>query len=114
EMEDLTFCTLPSLTLSSSSFFEESRMCSASILTLARSFALCQILIIILNLCLASNSFSFLLYYVEAFEATNLQVTSTRGERIFNWLSTFEVGSTSTASHAASKLSSRRTANRVE
>ncbi|WMV51581.1 hypothetical protein MTR67_044966 [Solanum verrucosum] len=53
-----------------------------------------------------------LLHQSNTFEATNLQVTSTRGERIFNWLSTFEVGSTSTASHAASKLSSRRTANR--
>ncbi|KAL3341879.1 hypothetical protein AABB24_026077 [Solanum stoloniferum] len=49
---------------------------------------------------------------VEASEATNLPVNSTSGERIVNCLSTFEVGSTSTASHAASKLSSRRTANR--
>ncbi|KAG5604592.1 hypothetical protein H5410_026084 [Solanum commersonii] len=45
-------------------------------------------------------------------EATNLAITSTRGERIVNCLSTFKVGSTSTASHVASKLTSRRTANR--
>ncbi|XP_015166764.1 uncharacterized protein [Solanum tuberosum] len=48
----------------------------------------------------------------QASEATNLPVTSTRGERIVNCLSTFEVGSTSTASHAATKLNSRCTANR--
>ncbi|KAG5600732.1 hypothetical protein H5410_032102 [Solanum commersonii] len=50
--------------------------------------------------------------YIEASEPTNLPVTSTRGERIVICLSTFEVGSTSTTSHVASKLSSRRTANR--
>ncbi|KAG5611760.1 hypothetical protein H5410_023041 [Solanum commersonii] len=49
---------------------------------------------------------------VEASEATNLPVTSTRGECIVNCLSTFEVGSTSTASHVATKLNSRCTANR--
>ncbi|KAG5580366.1 hypothetical protein H5410_050993 [Solanum commersonii] len=49
---------------------------------------------------------------VEASATTNLPVTSSRGERIVNCLSTFEVGSTSGASDAASRLSSRRTANR--
>ncbi|KAH0638467.1 hypothetical protein KY285_035053 [Solanum tuberosum] len=50
---------------------------------------------------------------VEASKATNLPVTSTRRERIVNCLSTFEVGSTSTASHTAGKLRSRCTTNRV-
>ncbi|XP_049382078.1 uncharacterized protein LOC125846588 isoform X1 [Solanum stenotomum] len=49
---------------------------------------------------------------VEASKPTSLPVTSTRGEHIVNCLSTFEVGSTSTASHVASKLTSRRTANK--
>ncbi|WMV42945.1 hypothetical protein MTR67_036330, partial [Solanum verrucosum] len=54
---------------------------------------------------------------VEASEATNLPVTSTKRERIVNCLSTFEVcqfknRSTSTTSHTASKLRSRCTANR--
>ncbi|KAH0663276.1 hypothetical protein KY284_028207 [Solanum tuberosum] len=48
---------------------------------------------------------------VEASEPTHLPVTSTTTERIVNCLSTFEVGSTSTTSHVASKFSSRRTAN---
>ncbi|XP_069144240.1 uncharacterized protein [Solanum lycopersicum] len=49
---------------------------------------------------------------VEASEAINLPVTSTRGESIVNCLSTFEVGSTSSASYAANRSSSRRTSNR--
>ncbi|XP_069149280.1 ATP-dependent DNA helicase pfh1-like isoform X2 [Solanum lycopersicum] len=49
---------------------------------------------------------------VEASEAINLPVTSTRGESIVNCLSTFEVGSTSSASYAASRSSSSRTSNR--
>ncbi|XP_069144586.1 uncharacterized protein [Solanum lycopersicum] len=49
---------------------------------------------------------------VEASEAINLPVTSTRGESIVNCLSTFEVGSTSGSSYAASRSSSRRTSNR--
>ncbi|XP_049382087.1 uncharacterized protein LOC125846588 isoform X2 [Solanum stenotomum] len=48
----------------------------------------------------------------QASKPTSLPVTSTRGEHIVNCLSTFEVGSTSTASHVASKLTSRRTANK--
>ncbi|WMV47349.1 hypothetical protein MTR67_040734 [Solanum verrucosum] len=48
----------------------------------------------------------------QASEGTNLLVTSTRREHVVNCLSTFEVGSTSIASHAATKLNSRCTANR--
>ncbi|WMV41479.1 hypothetical protein MTR67_034864, partial [Solanum verrucosum] len=61
---------------------------------------------------LTISTSSLSLQQVEASKPTNLPVTSTRGERIVNCLSTLEVGSTSTASHVASKLSSRRTANR--
>ncbi|KAL3361458.1 hypothetical protein AABB24_014389 [Solanum stoloniferum] len=57
-------------------------------------------------------TFSLSPQQVEASEATNLPVTSTKRERIVNCLSTFEVGSTSTTSHTTSKLRSRCTANR--
>ncbi|KAH0742799.1 hypothetical protein KY290_030792 [Solanum tuberosum] len=61
---------------------------------------------------LTINTSSLSPQQVEASEATNLPLTSTTGERIVNCLSTFEVGSTSTASHVVTKLSSRYTANR--
>ncbi|KAL3352115.1 hypothetical protein AABB24_020283, partial [Solanum stoloniferum] len=48
----------------------------------------------------------------QACKPTTLPVTSTRGERIVNCLSTFEVGSTSITSHVATKLTSTCTANK--
>ncbi|KAL3365173.1 hypothetical protein AABB24_010370 [Solanum stoloniferum] len=48
----------------------------------------------------------------QASKPTNVPCTSTRGEHIVTCLSTFELGSTSTASHVASKLTSTRTANK--
>nr|XP_025888099.1 uncharacterized protein LOC104648847 isoform X5 [Solanum lycopersicum] len=61
---------------------------------------------------LTINTSSLSPQQVEASEAINLPVTSTRGESIVNCLSTFEVGSTSSASYAANRSSSRRTSNR--
>ncbi|XP_069149281.1 ATP-dependent DNA helicase pfh1-like isoform X3 [Solanum lycopersicum] len=61
---------------------------------------------------LTINTSSLSPQQVEASEAINLPVTSTRGESIVNCLSTFEVGSTSSASYAASRSSSSRTSNR--
>ncbi|KAG5576924.1 hypothetical protein H5410_057058 [Solanum commersonii] len=48
----------------------------------------------------------------QASKPTNVPCTSTRGEHIVTCLSTFELGSTSTASHVASKLTSTRTTNK--
>uniref|UniRef100_A0A0V0HVP1 Putative ovule protein n=1 Tax=Solanum chacoense TaxID=4108 RepID=A0A0V0HVP1_SOLCH len=50
----------------------------------------------------------------QASKCTNVPCTSTRGQHIVTCLFTFELGSTSTTSHVASKLNSRRTANKVK
>ncbi|XP_015169472.1 zonadhesin-like [Solanum tuberosum] len=50
----------------------------------------------------------------KASKRTNVPCSSTRGEHIVTCLSTFELGSTSTTCHVASKLNSRRAANKAK
>ncbi|WMV57951.1 hypothetical protein MTR67_051336 [Solanum verrucosum] len=76
----------------------------------------CQISLLNIYTYTLQLTYSYYIYFadfvVQACKPTTLPVTSTRGERIVNCLSTFEVGSTSITSHVATKLTSTCTANK--